>query len=188
MGKFKNLTVGEVLSETQYYKVEKMSGDKVQLVNDNGERIVVNAEYVDGQLSSANQFSKEQKVTRTEMADIMLNNARTAITVNYNKQVKESDVAAELEKEVANAYNTSTPSEVGAKIKKAVKASIKKSMQGVERTMIGIHYGSVNEFGRLQFIDMEEEVKPGGYDNRLKQVDPRTLNWLIVNDIKYVIK
>lgn len=180
MSEFKNLKVNEVLSETQFYIVEKIVGDKVQLLNDNDERIVVDSNYVNTQLSSASQSTKQESVTRTEMAEILMKNARTAITVNYNKQVKPEDI----QKELQEAYENSTPKEFSTKMK----AAVKRGLSGEERTMVGRHYGSVNEFGRLQFVDMEEVRKPGAYDNRLKQVDPRTLNWMIVNDTKYTIK
>lgn len=55
--------------------------------------------------------------------------------------------------------------------------------------MIGRHYGNLNEFGRLSFIDMEEikdSSKP--YETRIRQVDPRNLLWLIVDGIKYIVK
>ena len=54
--------------------------------------------------------------------------------------------------------------------------------------MIGRHYGEVTEFGRIKFIDMEEEKTPGTYDNRIRQVDPRTINWFIARGVKYEVK
>lgn len=189
MGNFKGLKVGEVLSETQFYKVEKIVGDKVQLKNDEGQNIVVNSDYVDNQLSSSTQFTESKAVTRTEMAELVIASARTAMQLSYNKQVKEADVVAELEKEIATAYNNSTPSQFTVAVKKAVKASTKKTLQGEERIMTGRHYGTKDDFGRLHFIDMEQDKDASKtYDTRQRLVDPRTLNWAIVSGVKYTIK
>jgi hypothetical protein len=47
----------------------------------------------------------------------------------------------------------------------------------------------MNELGRVQFIDMEEEKTPGkDYDSRQRQVDPRSINWFISRGIKYTVK
>ena len=53
---------------------------------------------------------------------------------------------------------------------------------GDERTMIGRHQGVQDDFGRLQFTDMEATGSP------LKQVDPRTVEWSIIGNVKYVLK
>jgi hypothetical protein len=178
---FKNLKPGQVLSETSFFKVEKVVGDRVQLQAENGESVVLNAGYVDSFLSSGDQFSKEEKVTRTEMADIMMSNARTAMTLSYNKQVKEADVV----KEISEAYENSTPKEALNKMK----AAVKKGLSGEERVMRGRHYGTKDEFGRTHFIDMDVDRDVSKtYDTRQRLVDSRTLNWLIVNDTKYTIK
>lgn len=180
MSKFKQLQPGEVLSETQYYKVVKKVGDEVQLQTDNGDMVVLNSAYVDQHLTSAAQFSKEEKITKTDLTEKILQHTRTSMTINYNKQVKEADVL----KEVVDAHENSTPKE----FEKKAKAAVKKGMNGEERTIVGRHYGTRDAGGRIQFIDMNEDRKPGDYDTRQRLVDTRTLNWAIINDVKYVVK
>lgn len=177
---FSKLKKGEVLSEQQFYTVEVIKGDKVQLRNDFGDPIVVTKDYAEKLLTSASQFSKEEKVTKTEAAAMFIGNPGIAITVNFNKQVKEADVV----KEVMDAYSGTAPKVFEAALKKA----IKKALTGVERTMVGRHYGDMNEFGRINFVDMEEKKTPGGYDTRLRQVDPRGINWFICKGVKYTVK
>ena len=58
---------------------------------------------------------------------------------------------------------------------------LKDATAGEERTMIGRHYGVTDEFGRLRFTAME---KDGG----LRLVDPRTVEWAIIDNIKYELK
>lgn len=178
---FSTLKKGDVLSETQFYKVIKTSGDKVQLQNDNGEDIVVGKPYVESLLNSANQFTETKKVSMTEAATIFQNSTNIAVTVNFNTKVKEADVV----KEIMDTFEGSTMKSMESAVKKAIKTAL----EGKERTMIGRHYGHMNELGRISFIDMEETKDPSkDYDTRTRLVDPRTLNWLVVRGVKYVVK
>jgi hypothetical protein len=181
MSKFKNLKQGDVLSEAAFYKVEKIVGDKVQLQMDSGESVILNQGYVDSFLTSADQFSKEEKVTKTELAELVSSNPRTVMTVNFFKQVKEIDV----QKEIQEAYENSSPKEFTTKMKLAVK----KGLAGEARTMIGRHYNTKDEFGRIHFTDMSiNKDFSKTYDTRARLFDPRTLNWAIINDVKYTVK
>lgn len=177
---FSELKPGTVLSETQYYKVEKLAGNKVQLRNDGGEPIVVDINYVETLLTTADQFLEEKKVTKTEATQIFLAHPFTAMTVNFNKQVKKADIV----KEIQDAYENSTPKEFTAKVSKAVG----KSLEGEERTMVGRHAANQDEFGRIHFIDMNIDKTADSYDNRQRLVDPRTINWVIVKGVKYIVK
>jgi hypothetical protein len=49
--------------------------------------------------------------------------------------------------------------------------------------MVGRHHGHKDEFGRLQFTDME--VTSG---HNLRLVDPRTVEEAIIANVKYVVK
>lgn len=181
MTQFKQLKKGEVLSETQFYTVEKIAGDKVQLTNDFGQPIVVNSDYVNALLTSAVQVTESKNVTRTELATLFLTNPYVAMEANFNKQVK----ALEVVKEIMKAYESSTPKEMET----AVKKTVKQALEGEERIIRGRHTGHKDEFGRVTFIDMEiPNEKKGDYDSRSRLVDPRTLNSLIIRGIKYVAK
>ena len=183
---FKNLKVGEVLSETQYYKVIKIKGNQVQLRTDDGSDIVVDAGYVDNCLTSSVQFDDTKKITRTEMAELFINSPRTALTVNFNRQVKEADVKKALHALYANKGGKILSE---ADYKKKVNAEVKKAIQGEERTMVGRHYSKVDDFGRVSFVDMEaKRDESKSYDTRYRLVDPRTINWLVVDNVKYVVK
>lgn len=173
--------VGKIYSETQFYKVVKTSGDKVQLVNDLGENIVVDTTYVAKCLQSASDFAETKKVTKTELAEVFMANPRVAMTVCFFKQVKEADITEEIMK----AYSGSTPKTMETAIKKAVK----KGLEGEERVMVGRHNNSVDDFGRVHFIDMNVDKDPSKtYDTRQRLVDPRTIQYVIVNGIKYELK
>lgn len=184
MAKYDKLTVGEKLSETTYYHVAKIdkTTKRVQLTTDQGTNVVVDAAYVDGLMTSASQVEKEESMTRTEIAELILSNKNIVMTVNFNKQVKEADVV----KEVIEAQQNSTPRE----FEKKVKAAVKGVLAGVERTLVGYHSSGKDEFGRVHFIDMnlERKISSTGYDSRLRQVDPRTVNWVILKGVKYIAR
>jgi len=132
-------------------------------------------------LSSAHDFAKEEKITKTELANIFISSSRVAMTVCFYKQVKETDVVKEISDAVASAKI--------AEIEKAIKKGVKKAIIGEERVMKGRHYGSMDEFGRINFVDMEiPKDTTKSYDVRMRLVDPRTISYLVVNNIKYSVK
>lgn len=180
MTKFNDLKVGECLSETQFYKVDKIVGDKVQLTPDNGKSIVVDKGYIENHIISASQFISTKQVNKTEAAVLLTSNANVVMTVNFNKQVKDSDV----KKAIYDLYPNKGKLISEADFKKNVNSIIKGALDGEERTMIGRHNGEINELGRLQFIDMQV---PKG-EHPMRQVDPRNLNWLIIKGVKYEVK
>lgn len=185
MATFKNLTTKTKLSETQYYTVEKIQGNKVQLKNDFGENVVVDEKYVEKCLVSSDEFTETKTMSRTDITNLFLSSTNTALTVNYNKQVNEDEVKKKLHALYPNKGTIMSESD----FKKQVNAALKGALEGEERTMVGRHYGSQDEFGRVRFIDMEIVKDPTKeYDTRSRLVDPRTLNWLILKGVKYIVK
>lgn len=179
----KKIKVGDVLSETQFYKVSKVIEGGLELVTDGGQSIKLGDKYVEQLLVSGNLYDSTEKITRTDLAEKVISSSRIAMSVNYNKQVKDVDVT----KGITNIYEElgmgMSKIDFGKKVKKAL------SLKGEERTMIGRHYGSVDNNGRLSFIDMNEVNNPDkDYDTRLRLVDPRTLNWAIIEGVKYQVK
>lgn len=186
MATFTKLKPSAKLSETQYYTVEKIAGNKVQLQNDNGEKIIVDNNYVEKCLTSAEEVTTTKTMSRTDITNLFLASSNVALTVNYNKKVDE--------KEVKKALHSLYPNKGGkilseANYQKKVNELLSSALQGEERTMVGRHYGSQDEFGRVRFIDMNEVKDPSkDYDTRQRLVDTRTINWLILRGVKYEAK
>lgn len=171
------LKVGQKLSETQFYNVDKIVGDQIQLTPEGAtEPIIVSKGYLESNIDNPYQFSKVEKKSRTELIQIFESLTNVVVSANFNKKVDEKDVVAEL---LATHTNTA-PKDVEKEFKKAVK----RALEGEERTMVGRHYGHKNEFGRINFVDMEEAIEA----RRNKQVDPRTLNYVIARGVKYEVK
>jgi len=176
----KNLTVGSVLSETQFYKIQSVQGDSVLLTTDNNETIQMSKGYATSLCESADDFTTESKVTRTELVDKFLSSARTAMTVHYNKKV---DPAA-IKKSIVALYPNKGKMISELEFSKAVAKAI--NLKGEERIMRGRHYGVQDSNGRISFVDMD--LPSTDPSSRFRLVDPRTLNWLIVGGVKYVVK
>lgn len=181
MAKFSKLKVGEKLSETTIYSVEKIVGKEVQLRTESGESVILDDKYVDSLLSSATQYEKEEKKTKTELAQIFSNSTNVVLTVCYNKQVKDEDVL----KELMNSYQNATPKTIEAEFKK----SVKKALNGEQRELTGVHTGAQDDFGRTHITDLNIAKDPSkSYDVRSRLVDSRTIQWLIVKNVKYSLK
>lgn len=188
MLKFNKLKSGSKLSETQYYVVDRVdnASNSVTLKNDTGELITVDSMYAENCLVSADQYTSEKVMSRTDITNLFLSSTNVVLTVNYNKQVKEDDVKKQL---YALYPNKGGKILSEADFKKKIAAAITDALVGEERTMVGRHYGSQDEFGRVRFIDMEEDRDASkDYDTRQRLVDPRTINWLILKGVKYKVK
>tara|TARA_R110000772_G_scaffold249530_2_gene363851 strand:+ start:33724 stop:34155 length:432 start_codon:yes stop_codon:yes gene_type:complete len=64
-----------------------------------------------------------------------------------------------------------------------------KKKDGTERTMRGVISSTENILGRCRVIDLDkrrDETKD--YDARLRQVDYRTIQSLVINGVKFVLK
>ncbi len=49
--------------------------------------------------------------------------------------------------------------------------------------------GIPDKFGRFQVVDLEETLdKTKSYDNRIKQVDQQTIQWVILKGVKYIVR
>lgn len=189
MTEFKSLRAGEKLSEVQYYSVRSVDtrAKTAVLVTDAGDAIEIDQKYIETNMASSGQFTETKEIGRTEAAALFIASPGVVMTVNYNTQVKEKDALAAMEAIYPNKGGKMTSE---ADYKKKAKEILASVIVGKERTMIGRHYGSVNEFGRMSFIDMEiskDATKPD-YDSRTRQVDPRTINWMIIKGVKYTVK
>lgn len=177
--KFTNLKEGNIFSEQQFYTVVKIAGNKAQLKTLRGEMVVLDDKYIETCLDSAHDYTKTENITRTEISKKFLTCTNIAFTVVFQKQVKDKDVIDDLEKLYPNTGKIMSK----ADYIKAVKAAIKKALEGETRILRGYHTGEQDEFGRISCVDMEIIT---GHNKRL--VDTRTISELIVKGIQYKVK
>ena len=181
------LKKGDIIQLTQYSTIQACNGHTATVQPDDSDspieyRGILDKDYI----KSADHYDKEVKATKTELEEIFKMNPRTVMTVTFYKQVKEKDVVDKLEALYANQGGHIISKE---DYLKAVKAVAKEVTLGELRTARGRHELNYGTGGRLYFVDMDKEKNPEkDYDTRIIQVDPRTLQSIVVNNIKYVLK
>lgn len=185
---YDKLKVGDVFSRHSFGRVigfqdNPAGGDKlVQVENESGMKWCVSRDVLEKEFTTNSQFASEKKVSATELASLFLNAKFTALTVNFNKKVETKEITKKL---LALYPNKGGKSGLISKddFKKLVKQEVDSLLVGEERTMSGYHKGAVDVNGRVHFVDLEAGT---GYNMRL--VDPRTINWVIYNGVKYLLK
>ena len=124
----------------------------------------------------------------TELAELFIASPRVAITVAFMKKATDKTKKAyEAEKatKIAEIQNARV-ADVPALLNNLIENPITRIIPGDLRVMKGRHYGKVDELGRIQFIDMELPTNDAA--GRTRQVDPRTIQWVCVNGVKYSLK
>jgi hypothetical protein len=182
---------GSVLSETSFYVVKDVKPTEVIVKDEFGNEVKIGKPYVEKVLCSADYWESEEKKTMTELADIFIHSPRIAMTVAFYKKDTpktkkdfEAEKAAKV-KEIQNA-SLATASKL---IEDLIEHPLSKVIPGQLRVMKGRHYGHLDDLGRVHFIDMElDKESDKDYDTRKREVDPRTIQWLIVNKVKYTLK
>jgi hypothetical protein len=165
---------GSVFSRHSFGIVKGKTGyDKVTVENTNEDSWQVDEGLLAKEFSFADQFEEEKEVSRTDAIDALMAHPFMAMTVHFNKQPKPEDVAEALK------------AGQGAMNEKDWKKHVETLMAGEPREIIGYHFGSLDPHRRLQFFEIDSKE---GAKSRMKLVDPRTVNWLVVDRIKYVVK
>lgn len=192
----KELKAGSILSETSFFVVKKVNPTSIDVVDDLGNDLQIGMPYVEAVLNSADIFQKEEKKTMTELADLFINNPRVAMTVAFfKKDVAKTQKAYKAEKEAAiKKVQEASLANATALLEDLIDNPISKVIPGDLRIMKGRHYGFVDDLGRIHFFDMElpKEIKKNkageDYDTRKREVDPRTIQYIIVGGTKFSLK
>lgn len=190
MVNLKDLKTGSILSENSFFVVKDIYKDSVVVSDDYGNELTISKSYVEKILNSADSFTSEEKKTKTELAELFINSPRIAMTVAFYKQDKaktKKAFNAEVDAAVSKVQSAKV-SEVEGLLRDLITNPILDYTPGELRVMKGRHYGEVDDLGRVHFVDMEIAKGSGSTDSRLRQVDPRTIQYIIVNNIKYTLK
>lgn len=174
------IKVGDLFSQIQYYKVVKVNPKTVILNNQKGEEEKWEKELL-FDTCSANQYQIEKIVNRSEINQILEKVGQHVFTVNFNKKVKTSDIKNKLLTAIKDKEGNPLTYE---EIEKNLKTISKDLNIGEERTLQGYLLEINNQMGRSIAIDLELELD----QYRVRQIDHRTINWLIFNGIKYIVK
>lgn len=178
---FSKIKLGDYLFDIQYYKVVEVNPKSIAVVNERGFASEIDQDIIEEGMYTANQYEFEKTVSRTEICEILEQAGNYIFTVNFNKQVREKD----LKDKLLGAIKDQKGNLLSQKeIEKALTKVSQEAIQGDERTLIGYLLKLEPKMGRSTVIDLECPVER----NRLRLVDHRTINWLILRNVKYVVK
>jgi len=182
--KFTKASKDDYWSRISYGKVIYKHHDYLVIRNDDGFEWTIADHVVSSEFSFHNQYEEEIELNWTDLKEKFKENTQRIMTVNFNKKIDEKEYIEKL----VNLY----PNNKGKlKSKKQYESDIKNAtkslLKGQERIMIGRHYGKY-QYERIMFTDMELEKNDSRDFDRIRLVDPRTLNWFICDNVKYVRK
>lgn len=163
---------GEFFSRTSYIKVVNAFANAVEVQNEQGVTWQIIKGIFEAECFSASQFDGEPEyMTRTQLVEKFNSIGNAVYTVNFNKQPKLTDAFDAI----------ANKGEI--KSNKELKKLLSKAMDGEERTLIGYTVSRDVALGRSMVVDLEQSG-----DDRLRQVDHRSLNWFICQNVKYQVK
>lgn len=104
--KFKDIKPGEKLSTTMYVEVLSKTTDGIKVRDSFGKEFTIKGvNLLESGFKSASQASKSEKVTRTQLADILVNLGDQVFTAEFVKQTGD--------KRVITGYKVSTENLMG---------------------------------------------------------------------------
>lgn len=134
---------GHLMAFTYYVKVESVQSDQLivaDLDNNNSVIQITGRELIERSFS-ADQYSEEEKISKTRAAELLVSSHNRPLSVSFMKT------------------------------------------DGTERVIRGRLVRPEPLLGRSMVEDLDKTGK-----DRLRQVDHRTINWLIVDGVKYYVK
>ena len=165
---------GERLAMHNYYVVTHIDNQWVHCTDHNGQSVRIGRKIVADSMTSTSQFTREEKVTKTRLAQIMEGLGHAAFRVTFNKQVAPTAVADGLDGK-----------DIGSQAKR--RKVVNELMKGEKRVMHArLWRGDGDdvemELGRYKVVDLEAS-EPGKPAQRL--VDTRTVTELVVEGVRY---
>ena len=125
-------------------------------------------DILETEMYSALAYDKEEKISRTELVEKLILAGECVFTVHFNKKVDEAHIQGIIS---------------GAGSKPDLKKLSKEIVTGQECEMTCFLASADNHLGRSSIIDLNS---PHG--RNFRQVDHRTINWLILKNVKYIVK
>jgi hypothetical protein len=175
---FSKVTVGSKLSMTYHLNVldkgTRAGRPFLSVEDQNGAKFDIQGkELIEETINSADQFTETETVSRTAAIEVLESAGDTVFTANFNKLPNEQSFSDMLSSVSIGDLNDP----------KKLKKLAKEAMRGEERTLVGYLVNTEPKMGRSTVIDLETKDT-----HKLRQVDHRTLNWIIFKNKKYVVK
>ena len=165
---------GEYLALFNYYKVKSCEMDKIAVEDSAGREITISNGIVDSSMVSTSQFTKEEKVSRTRMSQLIECAGHAPFRVTFQKKVEANDIADGI---VA-------ASETDFKNQAQTRKLVRSLYEGEKRVMHAKLQRSGEddvqmELGRYKVIDLEA--------NGPRLVDTRSVSELVIEGTRYYV-
>lgn len=131
-----------------------------------GKDIVVSRDILEHEMYSANVFAEEEKLPLTKVVKIFKEANSVAFTICFNTKVDEKAVQERLASLTEKEFNDK-------------KALAKELLSGSEKIVVGRKTQTEGKVGRSLVLGLPA--------NNFISVDHRTINWLIIKNVKYLV-
>lgn len=201
------INVGDVLSESSHYVVERIIGDTIQLVHhESGQHISIDRGYVKAFLHSADEVNETVEVTKEDKKDGTPGirtifegiHSGQVFTVCFKKQDKQrskkavnADIEARTEAFVAaidraKAQKKSISDVARKHFSDLMLNPILGFEEGEDRILRGYKVQFESRDGKYNCVDMD--IERTDKESGVRPVNINSLKWLIFNGVKYVVK
>lgn len=170
------LPEGTPLTCTNYYFVENHVGNVTNVVDSRGNELSITNDIIKDECVPVTEGKETQKITRTEMAELIRSSQKRAFRVRFHCKPKDADVEKVLNEE----WESAAPSR---KKRKLIRGKV---LNGTEKTLVCHLYKDENLMGRAQVIDLEAQRR--GEQHPFRQVDYRSIEELWIDNMHYELK
>lgn len=204
MKEIKQLKVGDVLSETSHYKVERVNAQDIIVKHlESGDLVRLGMGYVNGYIDSADEVVEEVKVTKEDKKDgtkgirSIFEGIHTSqvFTVCFKKQDKPktqkalnteiNDLVTQFTADIdkVKASKKGVTERAKTLITELVREPILPYEEGEDRVLRGFKIQFESRDGRYNCVDMDIED-----ENNIRPVNINTIKWLLIGGTKYIVE
>ena len=170
------LAVGNWFSSSTYYKVKSIiDKENCSVVHPNNpsNTLTMSRDIMEYEMHSGTLYDTEEKMSRTNIVELMMNAKESVFTVEFHCKVDEKYITEVIE----NADKASFSNDA------KLKALSKELTLGKKLTMTCFLSKSEGKLGRSRVIDLNAP-----WNMNYRQVDHRTVQSLILKNVKYTVK
>jgi hypothetical protein len=166
------MEVGQWFSSTNYIKIDKVESGKVEVISANGGKWSMSKDLVQ-KMDSADHFDYEIPMNRGELVEMLENTKDTIFTICFRKKVQPKNISNRIIEEGEDFVGNLSQ----------CKKLAKNFLEGELCVMVAKLINLEPKLGRSMVKDLRV---PFGYN--LRQVDHRTIEWIIFKNRKFIFK